>query len=305
LRNLGARRTVSGRAGAGARLSARLREIVHGPPHRSHLPDELAEPALRPGRDLDQPGHAPLELAGLHKRTLRAAPDEVNRPIMTARDLRIGCAGLPPRMRRDTYFGRLDFLESDLLAQRPPPTAKALRAWRKALPEGGGFSLLASISGFTDEEATLAVDAALALAAEAVVFQTGPDVVPSVRDRQRLARWFSEQVPAERLGGAAPVWEPRGLWKPDEAANLAEELGAVLALDPLGHDPLDELSHAIAAAPATRYFRLVGLGRARRSYNAADLDKLEALCAGADRAWVVFAHVEKWRNATRFAERLA
>lgn len=205
-------------------------------------------------------------------------------------------------MKRETYFQGLRFLEIDALNQGA--SIKSLRKWRRMAP-GASFALWFAPSGFSAEESERLVGATEALSAEAVVVRSPPELTPSALHRDRLRRWFGEEASPERLGGALQVWEPQGPWQPDQAVRFAEEMGVVLALDPLAPDPLGELQELLAepAAAGRAYYRLLGLGRARRRYPPEDLELLAELCRErADESWVAFAHLEKWRDALRFQE---
>src|SRR5204863_751482 len=80
--------------------------------------------------------------------------------------------------------------------------------------------------------------------------------------------------------------------------RLAEELGLVYALDPLQLEvPPPESARA--------YFRLYGLGLYRNKINEDHLDVLADMASLYERAWVVFANVEKYPDAQRFRKLLA
>jgi uncharacterized protein YecE (DUF72 family) len=94
------------------------------------------------------------------------------------------------------------------------------------------------------------------------------------------------------------AWEPRGIWEPAQAASLAEELGLVYALDPLQLEvPPPDGTQA--------YFKLYGLGIYRNKLGDDMLDLLADMVDLYERAWVVFANVEKYPDAQRFRKLLA
>jgi uncharacterized protein YecE (DUF72 family) len=235
--------------------------------------------------------------------------------------IRVGTAGLPSGVARHAYFERLDLLEVDVTFFEPPRD-KALARWREEAPAGAGFSLLAwqlitheadtpgyarlthklspearnKVGSFrpTDEVAdawkrTLA--SARALGAEVILFQTPPVFTPTEANRNALRRFFGET--AAEHGDITLAWEPRGIWEPAQAATLASELGIVYALDPLQLEvpPPDE---------PMAYFRLHGLGIYRNKIGDDMLELLADMVEGYERAWVVFANVEKYRDAERF-----
>ncbi|MSP17592.1 MAG: DUF72 domain-containing protein [Myxococcales bacterium] len=240
--------------------------------------------------------------------------------------VRVGCAGVPHGISRDTYFSRLDFLETDATFIEPPADS-ALRRWRRDAPDPAAFGTLAwqlithepgtpgyahlrmelpldaraRVGGFrgTAEVAAAWVrtrDAALALGAEVILFQTPSSFSPSSANRDAMRRFFGDVVGDAR--GMRLAWEPRGVWEPAAAAAFAAELGLVLALDPLQLETdapkADEL-----------YLRIQGLGLHRNRVSEDQLDVLAELVSGLARSWVVFANVEKYRDAQHFRKMLA
>jgi uncharacterized protein YecE (DUF72 family) len=247
--------------------------------------------------------------------------------------IRVGCAGLPPRMPRDRYWRDLPFLEADVM-YRSPPRRAAIRGWRETAPEGSGISLLAwqaithragkqgyaykgtplppaelaETGGFRDTPTVRRAVEAMAEAveateAEAVVFRTPASFAPSAKNRDAMKRFFTDIAGPEAFGGAVRVWEPEGLWRPDEAIRTASELGLILAVDPLARDPLEEQAPALAfdLPREAGYFRITGMGSSDRQIDSGDLEILAEFIEDFDRAWVVFANVAKFADARRFA----
>jgi uncharacterized protein YecE (DUF72 family) len=102
--------------------------------------------------------------------------------------------------------------------------------------------------GFRQTEENLAtwargLEFAGAVGAEAIVLLTGSSFTPS---KTNITGFSSFLEKCER-GGLDLVWEPRGPWEPERAAELARAHDLVLARDPL-HDQLIEAERA--------YFRL-------------------------------------------------
>jgi uncharacterized protein YecE (DUF72 family) len=93
--------------------------------------------------------------------------------------------------------------------------------------------------------------------------------------------------------GITLAWEPHGLWEPQQASALANEIGLVYALDPLQLEtpPPDE---------PRAYFRIHGLGIYRGKLGDDLLELLADMVDSYERAWVVFANVEKLGDAQRF-----
>ena len=247
--------------------------------------------------------------------------------------IRVGCAGLPPRMARERYWRDLNFLESDVM-YRSPPRRAAIRGWRETAPEGAAISLLAwqaithrpgkqgytykgtplqpaelaETGGFRDTKtvrraAEAMAEAAEATSADAIVFRTPANFAPSAKNRDAMKHFFSEIATPESLGGAARVWEPERLWRPEEAIRLATDLGLIPAVDPLARDPLEEQVEPLAydLPREAAYFRITGMGFSDRQIDTGDLEVLAEFLEDFERAWVVFANVAKFADARRFA----
>jgi uncharacterized protein YecE (DUF72 family) len=154
----------------------------------------------------------------------------------------------------------------------------------------------AQVGGFRDSPVvrdawarTLA--SARALGAEVILFQTPASFTPTDANRDALRRFFGEiAADHDRITLA---WEPQGLWEPQLASALANEIGLVYALDPLQLEtpPPDE---------PRAYFRIHGLGIYRGKLGDDLLELLADMVDSYERAWVVFANVEKLGDATRF-----
>jgi uncharacterized protein YecE (DUF72 family) len=151
---------------------------------------------------------------------------------------------------------------AEIAPRDPLPRASVLARWRREAPESARFTLLAprdawsSKQGAFREEKALAagtryvVEAADALAADAIVVATGKDVTPGARDRERLAKWI------ERLaegGKRKVVWFPGGLWDVEDAAVAARAIGAICGFDPLESTaPPGEIAYARVRAIGAR-----------------------------------------------------
>lgn len=70
--------------------------------------------------------------------------------------------------------------------------------------------------------------AAEAFGASTVVLRTPPSFAPGVRGRRRLEKF----VQRRREEGMRLVWEPEGLWEPDELSLLAQQLDLTLLTPP-------------------------------------------------------------------------
>jgi uncharacterized protein YecE (DUF72 family) len=169
------------------------------------------------------------------------------------------------------YLAKLRFVE--FAPRAPLPRAPTLRRMRGDLPVPCAISLRAPASALVSARGPLRFDAELeqgfawllqardALAAKLVVLPTPPDLTPGKRDRELLAS-LCARLPRE--AGRHWVWDPSGPWEPDTAAQLAHELGLVLAFDPLiAPRPIGDVTYA----------RLRALG-ARRSFSESALEDI-------------------------------
>jgi uncharacterized protein YecE (DUF72 family) len=238
--------------------------------------------------------------------------------------VRVGCADLPPGNVRERFFNQLSYLESSLWLTGPvkpatwkkwctsPPGALGLVAPVVIThPSGKGapphtFTVPREPHAWGELRDTPAVrdhvDLLARVAAEAkasaVVFHTPASFSPSQTNRDTVRRFFSETAPAEKVGAALRVWRPDGLWEPRTAVALAAELGIVCALDPLILDPGGTPAAFYDDLPGDAvYFRVSGLGRPSRKLPEHELERLVELIARFERAWVVFATAERFRDA--------
>ncbi len=229
----------------------------------------------------------------------------------------IGCAELPPRMSRGKYFEKLSLLEIAGFFTGNP-TRKAVRGWRENSPERARYSVIAS-SALTHQKQCMALDeAALKLVenladscsilqAEAVVFRTPASFTPSSANRDRLKRFFAELATSERFGETRRVWDPDGLWEPAGIAELAEAAGVLVAIDPLAHDPLEELAEFAARqmARGEAYLRITGLGHSRQRFESYQLEMLAEMLADTERSWTIMAHPGAYPDALAMQRELA
>jgi uncharacterized protein YecE (DUF72 family) len=230
--------------------------------------------------------------------------------LSATRNIRVGCAGLPTGMARERYFSHLRFLETDVIAGARVKLG-VLGKWRADGPADHAFSLIVprALCGGADgrspcfaadaktaAQLDYAVAAATALGAEALLFRTPASFSPSTANRTAMARFFDAVAPEFRQS-VALVWEPAGVWSPTQAQRLADELDVVYA-----RDPLHELDEPVPLPRSGRaYFRLLGLGAARREFSDDQLDQVVEQCSDLQNVWVVFANQGKFRDARRFA----
>ena len=134
------------------------------------------------------------------------------------------------------------------------PRVSTLRRWHYELPEDFSFALHAPRSAVVSSRGALRLDdemkksidwtleAAEALAAVAVRFETPIEVTPSARSRDLLAA-YTKELP--RIEGRVWVWTPNGLWEPWSADRLAERLDLVRSFDPVSEpSPRGKIAYA-------------------------------------------------------------
>lgn len=220
----------------------------------------------------------------------------------------VGCADLPTGKGWERYFEKLSFVETSILL-RKPPRPSVLAKWRAAAPGAGAFSVVAppiverplGVAGGTAP----VVAAAQALEAGAVVFRTPPTFSPSAANRDTLRRFFGEVAHEGTFGAAVRAWHPDGLWEVRTALKLANELGVVLVADPFVRDATRDPPDLYATLETSDvYFRVTGMGRGQRRLGPAQLEELADATSAYERAWVVFATVDAFVDATRFQRTL-
>jgi hypothetical protein len=201
-------------------------------------------------------------------------------------------------MSRAAYFQKLSFLESSAL-MTAQPAVKALRKWRNERPQESAVSLVAPHA----IDLVYLREAVEATGAEVVVFRTPADLSPSATNRALIASLLGERGAsiAERV-----AWEPQGLWEPQTAAAIARDAGALLVVDPLAADPLQEQLETVeeAFASGQAYLRPAGIGSGRRRFRDAALEELTERVVELDRGWVAFANPDKLADACAFAARV-
>jgi uncharacterized protein YecE (DUF72 family) len=132
--------------------------------------------------------------------------------------------------------------------------------------------------------------AAGALDARGVLFETPASFTPTAAHRQRLSRFFEG---LER-DGRLMIWAPRGLWSSAEVARICQDLSLVPCHDPLLEQELPPGEVA--------YFRLQPAVGGRPLPQHELLSLVERL-AGYDTALVIFNTAAAFTDATRL-ERL-
>lgn len=182
------------------------------------------------------------------------------------------------------YAKRFDLLEMrgvDASNLRLAPSDATLRRFRKAAGPQFEFAVVAGPNlgrlkpcDALEAELKALLKTASLLESRVIVLPTPSDVTPSKVWRDRLARVI-ERLPRD-VGSV--VWEPSGLWEPEDAAAQAKRWDVVVAVDP-ARDP-------IPAGPVA-YGRLRAAG-GTRAFSTAALTKIAAAIGERRDAYIVF-----------------
>ncbi len=221
-------------------------------------------------------------------------------------ELRIGFSGLPSK-RQLKKAGTLAFVEvQETFHQGVRPQTLAKR--REELPDRLGLVIRAhrdlTFSRKDDPAAGLLRDtetverawastltSARAARAAAVLLRSPADLTPTQRHRDALNAAGARL--AQELPGTFAIWEPRGLWGPEELVEVAGEAGFIPAFDPLTDEPpVDE-------GPA--FFRLAGPGGLRARYGQEDLIEILELALERESTWIGFDYEGGIADASKLA----
>ena len=211
----------------------------------------------------------------------------------------VGCAGFPVPATR--YFREFSFVEiQDTHMSIPGPGT--IRRWRREAPPGFRFALLGprevGQEGFREgkvvETALKAVGlVADELEAKTAVFVTPPEFGPTRANKATVKEFIAATMKQfERV-----VFEPGPGWDPDEADDLANDVGAIAARDPL----IAGLSKMKVA-----YYRLHGPAGHKSRYEDPAIDRLGEIARAAKHkdATYVFTNVDMFADAKRFKKAL-
>jgi len=234
--------------------------------------------------------------------------------------IQVGCCGWP--VGRVEYFKRLSTVEVDSTFYNMPRLT-TVAGWRAEAPAGFVFSLRAlqvithTAASPTYKRLTMKLsertkqrcghfreslevyeawqktrEAAEALGARFIVFQTPPSFLPDSDRLRDMYRFFK----GLKRGASILVWEPRGReWNAPLVRKVCGDLDLVHGTDPFAMPP---------TRGAVRYFRLRGRredGRviSQHSFSAHELKELENACAGKT-SFVYFDNDANWNDAQRF-----
>jgi len=129
------------------------------------------------------------------------------------------------------------------------------------------------------------------LGAKTILLDTPSAFTPSPANKERLTRFALDW--AKLPEGVNLAWFAAGFWEREECAELCEQLGITLALDPLV-DPSEALPEHEKI-----YFRLLGAHGLRDHYSDDALEMLIDLCEDFEEAVVIFKTEKPIKDALR------
>jgi uncharacterized protein YecE (DUF72 family) len=211
----------------------------------------------------------------------------------------VGCAGFPVPATR--YFREFSFVEIQE-THLSLPGRGTIRRWRREAPDGFRFALLGPRNvgqeGFRVGKVTETALKSIEGISEALEARTAVFVAPSefgpTRTNRSVLKEFLIDV---RKRFDTVVFEPNSAWNPDDCDNLAEQVDALVARDPLTQG----LSKRKVA-----YYRLHGPAGHKSRYEDPAIERLsEIACAAShDTATYVFTNVDMFADAKRFKKAL-
>ncbi len=197
-----------------------------------------------------------------------------------------------PKYTRNLRFAELRF-------QDPLPRVATLGRWRDDLPDDFSIALRAPRQAWNSEAGALRFDSSLEsglawlieaadrLRAALIVVETGHELTPGQRSRDRLQAYFERFT---RREDQTLVWSPTGLWEPETVQRVAQLNGVLGAIDALDAPvPPGEIV----------YGTMVARG-ARRSFSHQDLDTVAHRLAqsGVPNAFVVIDSNRSFQEAS-------
>ncbi len=211
----------------------------------------------------------------------------------------VGCAGFPVPATR--YFKEFMFVEvQETHVSTPGPGT--VRRWKREAPADFKFAMLGpreiGQEGFRDGKV---IETALKLLesigseldAGTAVF-VGPPEFQANRTNKAVLKEFLASV---KKRFARVVFEPAAGWDPDDCDELAHEVGALAARDPLlaGTSKLKEA-----------YYRLHGPAGHKSRYEDPAIERLAEIAVAANHteATYVFTNVDMFADAKRFKKAL-
>jgi uncharacterized protein YecE (DUF72 family) len=132
-----------------------------------------------------------------------------------------------------------------------------------------------------------------ALSADFVHFRSPSAFAPSPQNRANLVAFAKDKLAPL---GRQVVWEPRGLWTLDEARELAEELGWIIAVD-----PFVDFEFPMPSATASSAYIVLHAPRGKRMFSIEDFDEVADYIRAHDHdVFVTFRGPDRHRNAAAF-----
>jgi uncharacterized protein YecE (DUF72 family) len=211
----------------------------------------------------------------------------------------VGCAGFPvPATRYFREFAFVEVQETHLSL----PGRGTIRRWRREAPDGFRFALLGPrnvgqegfrVGKVTETALESIAGVADALQARTAVFVAPPEFTAS-RGNKTVLKDFLADV---RKRFDTVVFEPCEGWDLDECDEIAEQVEAIVARDPL----VQGLSKRHIA-----YYRLHGPAGHKSRYEDPAIERLSEIANEAthDNATYVFTNVDMFADAKRFKKAL-
>jgi hypothetical protein len=140
-----------------------------------------------------------------------------------------------------------------------------------------------------------------AMGATRVLLRTPPGLAPGAVGRARLQAF----VESRRAAGLDVIWEPEGLWNPDEAFGFSQQIGVPMLWRAFtaGRPVWNEANDEVLVAPGA-WLRIDGVGR-RPRLSADQVDALLDHLSGQPDTVLVFAGARALTNAAVVQKALA
>ncbi len=199
------------------------------------------------------------------------------------------------------YFKEFSFVEVQE-THLSIPGSGTIRRWRREAPPGFRFALLGPrnvgqegfrVGKVTETALETIDDIAAQLEARAAVFVAPPEFTSSRGNKAVLKQFLAEVKKRFDM----VVFEPSEGWDLDDCDVLAEEVGALVARDPL---------QAGLSKRNVAYYRLHGPAGHKSRYEDPAIERLSEIASVAkhDTATYVFTNVDMFADAKRFKKAL-
>ena len=237
-------------------------------------------------------------------------------------ELFCGCSDLPHD--RKAFYKNASAIEYRV-GLFSPPKARVLKDWAAAAAEspnnmraiwvawqafthrpadikkGFGLKLLpgesaANLGHFLKTPENIRVwtrikEQAINVGASRILLETSANFTPSDANKRALEAFVKDW--AELPENMRLIWHPAGFWERAESAEIAQNLGMILAIDPL----VDEREDLPESAEA--YFQMLGRHGLLDSYSDDDLERILDMAARYDDVTVVFRTCDSLGDAKR------